>query len=142
MTSPPLGLSIYRETGFPVPAPILRVHVARATAGGAVIDEDTGARCYLSPPDGIDLAMMQMAAAMSEDTGPDGPKAYIASGTPGFLVALLPAEPRTMNLRLEFGDRDPIRFAAVWQPPKLPQPQPVAKRKSRGRPRKQTESTP
>jgi hypothetical protein len=73
---------------------------------------------------------------------------------PGLLVAKMPAEPRTMNLRLELGDRDPIRFASVWSPPKLPE-QPVKQaarrrlvrgmasamtehRKTRGRPRKQS----
>jgi hypothetical protein len=140
MMLPTLGLIVYREVGFPRIAPTLRIHVARAAAGGAVIDEDTGARAYLGPPDAIDdLSLMQLLGAVSEDESADGPKAFIADGMPGFLVAKLPAEPRTMNLRLELGDRDPIRFASVWKPAKLPPPTKPAPRKLRGRPRKQAE---
>jgi hypothetical protein len=144
MTSPALGLVVYREVGLPRIAPILRIHVARATAGGVVVDEDTGARAYLGPPDVVDdLGLMRMLGAVSEDEGPSGPKAFVAEGMPGFMVAKLPAEPRPMNLRLEFGDRDPVRFAVGWQPSKLPEPQPQpAPRKSRGRSRKQVESIP
>jgi hypothetical protein len=63
----PLGLSTWND--FPGPfsgrsgaTPYIRVHLARA-GDGVVVDEDSGARYILGPPDGLDQAFMQATGA-------------------------------------------------------------------------------
>jgi hypothetical protein len=93
-----------------------------------VVDEDSGARYILGPPDGIDQAFMQATGAMSDDTGEAGPAAWIRDGMKGFRVARVPVDVHAgeARLRLELEGRDPVRFTSKWPPWKRPEPAPPA----------------
>jgi hypothetical protein len=120
-----LGISTWCDFGG-VPRsstpPYILVHLARA-GDGVVVDEDSGARYILGPPDGLDRASIHATGAMSDDNGETGPAAWIRGGMKGFKVARVPVDVHAgeARLRLEIEGRDPIRLTSKWTPPKRPE---------------------
>jgi hypothetical protein len=131
--TPPLAISCWSDFGGPLSKhsqSYLRVHVARA-GEGVVVDEDTGVRHVLGPPDGLDGAFMQIAGFMSEDASDTGPAAWVADGLPGFYAAKVPVDHYAgqVQLRLEVDGREPVRFTPQWPAWKRPEVRPAAKPK-------------
>jgi hypothetical protein len=93
-----------------------------------VVDEGSGARYILGPPDGHDRALMRATCDLSDDTSEAGPAAWSRDGMKGFKVARVPVDVDAgeARLRLELEGRDPVRFTSRWAPWKRPEAEAAA----------------
>jgi hypothetical protein len=125
MTANTLGISVWND--FPVFSaglPHVRVHLTRA-GDGVVVDEDSGARYILGPPDWLDHTLMRATCDLSDDRSEAGPAAWEKAGMQGFRVARVPVDEGAgqARLRIEVEGRDPIRVTSRWAASKRPEPQ-------------------